>query len=310
MRTNPIGHTIFVTSEEYRMTNQKTDTIFFTSEEIRIGFSRLSGRPCEVTDVQLRQSTNGEEFLEYSERQTKTRTGENPRDVRHIKPKMFSVPGSEKDPVAAYKLYAKKRPTEMNDSDAPFYLAVNNCTKQESSKPWFKKSAVGQNKLNSLMRKMAEKAGLGPNVTNHSGRKTMIQTLTNNDIPATDIIQLSGHKNLQSVTNYSVVPEKQQVKMSHTLSELSTGRSHVVEKSNLSQVSECFSTTVHSAGSAADYQQGQQAMSLFTGAVIHGGQLNISINSLNQSPTLGTPEAQIKSTKRYKRLKVLDSDSE
>ena len=50
MRTNPIGHTIFVTSEEYRMTNQKTDTIFFTSEKIRIGFSRLSGRPCEVTE--------------------------------------------------------------------------------------------------------------------------------------------------------------------------------------------------------------------------------------------------------------------
>ena len=67
-------------------------------------------------------------------------------------------------------------------------------------------------------------------MTNHSGRKTMIQTLTNNDIPATDIIQLSGHKNLQSVTNYSVVPEKQQVKMSHTLSELSTGRSHVILK--------------------------------------------------------------------------------
>ena len=196
-------------------------------------------------DVQLRQTTNG---------QTKTRTGKNPRDVRQIKPKMFSVPGSEKDPVPAYQLCAKKRPTEMNDSDAPFYLAINNCTKQESSKPWFKKSAVGQNKLNSLMRKMAEKAELGPNVTNHSGRKTMIQALTNNDIPARDIIQLSGHKNLQSVTNYSVVPEKQQVKMSHTLSELSTGRSHVVEKSNLSQVSECFSTTVHSAGSAADYQ--------------------------------------------------------
>ena len=37
-------------------------------------------------------------------------------------------------------------------------------------------------------------------------------------------IQLLGHKNthknLQSVTSYSVVPEKQQVKMSHSLSEL------------------------------------------------------------------------------------------
>ena len=84
---------------------------------------------------------------------SKTRTGENPRDVRQIKPKMFSVLGSEKDPVAAYKLYAKKRLTEMNDSYGPFYLAVNNCTKQESSQPWFKTSAVGENKLNSLMRK-------------------------------------------------------------------------------------------------------------------------------------------------------------
>ena len=45
-------------------------------------------------------------------------------------------------------------------------------------------------------------------------------------------------------------------------------------------------TTVHSASSAAGYQQGQQAMSIFTLAVIHGGQFNISISNLNQSPTL------------------------
>ena len=42
MRSNLIGHTIFLTSEKYRMTNQKPNTIFFTSEKIRIGFSRLS----------------------------------------------------------------------------------------------------------------------------------------------------------------------------------------------------------------------------------------------------------------------------
>ena len=58
---------------------------------------------------------------------------------------------TEKDPVAAYKLYAKKRRTEMNDGDAPFYLAVINCTKQESSKLWFKTSAVGQRKLNTCI---------------------------------------------------------------------------------------------------------------------------------------------------------------
>ena len=89
------------------------------------------------------------------------------------------------------------------------------------------------------MSKMEQKAGLGPYVKNHS-----CHNFDNHDIPATDITHLSGHKNLQSVTNYSVVPEKQQIKMSHTLSELSARKAHDVEKSNLSQVSE-RSTTMH-----------------------------------------------------------------
>ena len=82
--------------------------------------------------------------------------------------------------------------------------------------------------------------------------------------------------------------------MSHTLSELSTGRAHDAEKSNFPQVLECSTTTVHSASSAADYQQGQHTLSIFTGAVIHGGQFNIfSISSLNQSPTLASPAIEI-----------------
>ena len=66
-------------------------------------------------DVQLRQSPNGTEYLEYTERETKTRSVENPRDIRQTKPKMFSVPESERDPVAIYIFYAEKRPSEMND---------------------------------------------------------------------------------------------------------------------------------------------------------------------------------------------------
>ena len=52
MRSNLIGHTVFLTSEKYRMTNQKPDTIFFTSEKIR---SRLSGRSCEVVESECLQ---------------------------------------------------------------------------------------------------------------------------------------------------------------------------------------------------------------------------------------------------------------
>ena len=51
MRKNAIGHTIFLTCEKYRMINQEPDTRFYSQKrKNRIGFSRLSGRPCEVIE--------------------------------------------------------------------------------------------------------------------------------------------------------------------------------------------------------------------------------------------------------------------
>ena len=40
-------------------------------------------------DVELHKEADGTEYLEYCERQTKTRTGAEPRDVRAVKPKCF-----------------------------------------------------------------------------------------------------------------------------------------------------------------------------------------------------------------------------
>ena len=92
----------------------------------------------------------------------------------------------------------------MNRDEAPFHFAKNIC-KNNSSKVMFKNSAIGINPLHSLMKTMAEKAGLDPTVKIHSGCKTMMETLSNQDVnvPPTDIIQLSGHKNLQSVMTVS-----------------------------------------------------------------------------------------------------------
>ena len=61
------------------------------------------------------------------------------------------------------------------------------------------------------MKTMAEKAGLGnSHLTNHSARKRMIYRLNDNDIPPSHIMQLSGHKNVQSINNYSHVSQQQQ----------------------------------------------------------------------------------------------------
>ena len=128
--------------------------------------------------VKLEETADGKEYLEFNERQTKTRTGSDCRNISAMPRKMFAANGSEKDPIVVYKLYAQKRPEKMNEDDSPFYLAVNNNLKAEllQTKGWFKVGPVGINKLNSLMKTMAQKAGINnERLRNHSDRKTMIQ---------------------------------------------------------------------------------------------------------------------------------------
>ena len=98
----------------------------------------------------------------------------------------------------------------MNSEDSLFYSAVNFTKMAYSSKPLFKATAVGVNKLNSLMKTMAQKAGLNvENLTNHSKRKWMIQKLNDQEVPPTHIMQISGHKNARSLNHYSSLSEKE-----------------------------------------------------------------------------------------------------
>ena len=167
-----------------------------------------------------------------------------------------------------------------------------------SGKPWFKKAPVGVNKLNTLMKTVAQKAGLGPNFKNHRGRKTMIQTSINNDVPPTsDIMQLLGHKNVRSITSYSTVSQKQQLNMSHTLTGLSSGeiaaqsgREFSILAKRKHEFDELTYPTFRPTFSQQRKQAAQQPFSLFSSAVISGGHISVVINTLNQSPTLSLPE--------------------
>ena len=82
-------------------------------------------------NVQLYMEADETEYLEYSERQTKTRTGAEPRNVRAVKPKVFGAPNGppERDPVAVYEIYSEKRSDAMNKPDGPYYLVINFKTK-------------------------------------------------------------------------------------------------------------------------------------------------------------------------------------
>ena len=52
-------------------------------------------------DVKLCQTSTGQELFEFNERETKTPSGNDPRNVRAIAPKIIAVPNNEKCPVKA-----------------------------------------------------------------------------------------------------------------------------------------------------------------------------------------------------------------
>ena len=173
---------------------------------------------------------------------------------------------------------------------------------------------MGINKLNGLMKNMATKAGLDcQRLTNHSARKRMVQKLNDSDVPPTHIMQLSGHKNIQSMNNYSHVSEQQQKTMSRILSGSASSTKPAVfectsqNKRVLAQGETMSCSSYHSvSGLPASSNPTSAATGLFSGAVINGGRFNININTVNKSPTT------ISTTKQhsFKRVKIFDSSDE
>ena len=177
-------------------------------------------------DISLKTDNRGQEFIEYNERQTKTRTGDDVRNIRDKCPRAWSNPDNpNRCPVAAYKLYKEKRPAKISGSTDPYYIAPITHDKNPAiTDRWFISQPVGVNKLSSLMATMAKNAGLDRHkkITNHSARKYLVQTLRDQNVEPASIMQITGHKNVQSITNYSELSEESQHHISDLLSHRNT----------------------------------------------------------------------------------------
>ena len=186
---------------------------------------RIEQKELRWGDTVLKTDSDGKEYLEYFERQTKTRTGEDPRNQRPIEQRMYANNDAisiDRDSVHVYKMYKEKRPPSILEPDSSFYLSVNYFkTETHASvegKNWFKAQPMGVNKLKNIMKDTTQVAGISGE-TNYSGRKTLVQKLyEHSGVPSNQIIQITGHKNLQSVNNYSSLREKQMASISRILS--------------------------------------------------------------------------------------------
>ena len=116
---------------------------------------------------------------------------------------MFATGNEERCPVMLSvmpKVYLEKRPEEMKTT-GPFYLSVIDKT---VSNVWFKKTPMGKNTIDSIMKKMKLDSPLidlcpEKRITSHSARKTVVKKLKSFGIPKCEIQNITGHTSAQGL---------------------------------------------------------------------------------------------------------------
>jgi hypothetical protein len=79
------------------------------------------------------------------------------------------------------------------------------------------KQAMGKNTIGSLGKRLAQIGNLSSKKTNHSARKCGISMLLHDNVPLTEVMQISEHRNTQSLNSYSSLSIKQQQCLSNKL---------------------------------------------------------------------------------------------
>ena len=172
-------------------------------------------------DITLHKDTEGDEYLQFRERLSKTRQGNS--SIRAFAPKAYcNKEDPTRCPVECYKLYKSHRPSNYTYPESPFYVSINHSGTPSNHFNWYKNSPMGPKLLASVMKNMAQKAGINDKkLSNHSVRRTMCTTLLQEGVSPNIIAQLSGHKNVGSLQNYSIASVAQQKNMSHILQGMS-----------------------------------------------------------------------------------------
>ena len=118
------------------------------------------------------------------------------------------------------------------------------------------------------MVKSSELSESAKRLTNTSARKYLCQKLLANNVPDTQAVHITGHSNAQSLNNYRTLTNQQQHRMSELLSTNKSTNNINNESHTLSRVSQTVSSSVSS----------DSTPSLFCGATIHGGTININFH--------------------------------
>ena len=116
-------------------------------------------------------------------------------------------------PVRSFKMYLSHLHLE-NDH---MWQMPNYNLRDKSSNVWYTKSHLGKNKLGPFMKDISVKCQLSKIYTNHCIRVTGASILTRCNYSAKEIMSVTSHKSVQSLTIYQRVQDPKKIEMGNVL---------------------------------------------------------------------------------------------
>ena len=152
---------------------------------------RESYRQILFGDLEIQVDASGQEYIQYTERATKTRDGSNPKEhSRDSTPRIYgNTHLGERNPISLFKNYINHRPKEACEKHSPLFLTPIPDVRLKGD-IWYYATPMGENTLGKLLKNACQRAGIPGKKTNHSLRKTTVKTLQRAKIPPHKIMQV------------------------------------------------------------------------------------------------------------------------
>jgi len=113
-------------------------------------------------------------------------------------------------------------PGEMSRGNENHRPVLPLCIDKPVSNVWFKKTPVGKNTIDSIMKKIKLNRSLinlcpEKRITNHSARKTVVKKLKSSGIPKCEINNITGHTSGHGLDDYDSGDEREQHMISNII---------------------------------------------------------------------------------------------
>lgn len=143
-----------------------------------------------------------------------------------------------------------------------------------------------------MLKKMVNDSGLETDkkLVNHSTRKHLVQKLVDNDIPPNEIIQITGHKNVTSLNNYSTLSLSDATVTQRVSAAGNSVQGHTVSIDETTNTSTCYLPGLSAMPKGSHFQ-------------------NCKIGTVNVFPS-GVTERQPSQIHNEKRRRVIISESD